>query len=994
MSIEKYVNEYIDENSLSMFTSLIVGYIDTLQSNTINNINSLLLDIKNELSSITDISNMSDIDGTKERIAAAISSMGYTIQYTDISEVTWEMLIDGIKRIPVDTFAKPRDPADISYPLPKAYQSWGSNVAFAYDYAMQFHETIVNNNGIASIVGESSGVRYHGFYAIEYALSVLSYDNSTLDYTLTVDRRREGENYPDAYMINITNAEGSNRMIEWEDSEQTAEYNQKKFHLKLSELPQDGRLFLFGLFKDDQYYGKVPYTGSGKVLLIGGHPLSIETALSSNYGPRFDDGVIQLFKTGEPYSMNKPFILESKLDETPNVLYVLVNDYHKEEENASLSFEADFEFTDTSKNAHIIYALSYDPNTRWWYAILDDDCIGYSNYKLYDKLYDNETEYPTKYLVGNIYNTTDYVCSSNSSVNLDDENSTVLYPWISNGGDIVYTESPMYLISPGDKIWSLSTVLTLISQKNTEIYESLVISFLDTPDDTVNRLGYTSPDMSVETQKRVFSSASEVKSTPIIVDTDGFSIDIDTPYTDVNHGTDFLFERIYCTNISLRTFGGNVYFTSIDHNTGSSNTDNIDVNNLLQIGKNIEGTSNTNNFVYRNYQLYELGLNGLERIDYPSRTTTSTSISYGLALECARLRELSLPNLVYVNGFLASSCAGLYSVTADNLTELNGYVAANCDKLTRVNLKNLNTVRTTYLFDKSSVRNMVFDNLETIDLLGAGDTIFMYSKCLQNVTFNKPISIYETNSGGRQTILMRTDMEELNCAFTNGVGDISGTSYSLVGNSPNLIVYNGVGQNKISCRTLSNRGMFYNCALLDTLNLSDVVETVGTGYLATSCPMLRKIVFGQLTNISSDLKFDANATRLIHIEFGEGTSANIILSTWNPTVAMVDDITENLLEENTIDTEKYNETEAEELRDILDLVESNLTQFLWNFYYYIVERLADMTGNEKTITLSSAVKSVIQGTDETSKALVWPSTDNNIATMITTKLAEKGWSIA
>ena len=83
---------------------------------------------------------------------------------------------------------------------------------------------------------------------------------------------------------------------------------------------------------------------------------------------------------------------------------------------------------------------------------------------------------------------------------------------------------------------------------------------------------------------------------------------------------------------------------------------------------------------------------------------------------------------------------------------------------------------------------------------------------------------------------------------------------------------------------------------------------------------------------------------LIHLEFGQGTSASLNLAGWNPTAVLSDS--------------------------------ERLPIFLSNFKTYIAERLSEQ-GSGLTLTLSQAVRDAIEG-------------DPTIAQIITSK----GWTIS
>ena len=123
-------------------------------------------------------------------------------------------------------------------------------------------------------------------------------------------------------------------------------------------------------------------------------------------------------------------------------------------------------------------------------------------------------------------------------------------------------------------------------------------------------------------------------------------------------------------------------------------------------------------------------------------------------------------------------------------------------------------------------------------------------------------------------------------------------------------------------------------------------ERGGFLYMLPNCLKVEKLVFGTIKEwYMSDPNNRSGicaSPYLVHLEFGQGTSASINLRTWIPTTALSE----------------------------------RLPEFLSNFKTYIANRLTD-SGSGLTLTLSQAVRDAIQ-------------TDPDIVNIITSK----GWTIS
>ena len=132
-----------------------------------------------------------------------------------------------------------------------------------------------------------------------------------------------------------------------------------------------------------------------------------------------------------------------------------------------------------------------------------------------------------------------------------------------------------------------------------------------------------------------------------------------------------------------------------------------------------------------------------------------------------------------------------------------------------------------------------------------------------------------------------------------------------------------------------------NCQALRVIEMPSVNEVFADGApdypCIHLCPNLEKVVLGTITVRCSNLLWAASSANLIHLEFGQGTSASLNLAGWNPTYKG--------------------------------------SLFLSNFRLYIADRLSG-NGSGKTLTLSQEVRDAIHSA--------------GIDTIIT----NKGWTIS
>lgn len=136
-----------------------------------------------------------------------------------------------------------------------------------------------------------------------------------------------------------------------------------------------------------------------------------------------------------------------------------------------------------------------------------------------------------------------------------------------------------------------------------------------------------------------------------------------------------------------------------------------------------------------------------------------------------------------------------------------------------------------------------------------------------------------------------------------------------------------------------------------------------------SCPMLRKVVFGVLQdnmkqgNSNKSMLFN-NCPRVIHFEIGQNTNISLWLNLWIPTYALLtEDLTEEITNEETGEvTTKV--ILANSLVEAGEPFANNREKFLYNFQTFLVDRLADKTGQSAlTLTLSAEVYAALEAQD-------------------------------
>ena len=154
----------------------------------------------------------------------------------------------------------------------------------------------------------------------------------------------------------------------------------------------------------------------------------------------------------------------------------------------------------------------------------------------------------------------------------------------------------------------------------------------------------------------------------------------------------------------------------------------------------------------------------------------------------------------------------------------------------------------------------------------------------------------------------------------------------------------------------SYEGMIWDCAELEEFIAPNLTKLNLSNYpnyenaMLVKCLALKKIVLGKIEVIRNGKSQTATGDaitgggvclNLVHLEIGQGTNVSLMLSNWNPTTALAD----------------------------------NLSLFLSNFRLYIADRLSG-DGSGKTLTLSQEVRDAIHSA--------------GIDTIIT----NKGWTIS
>jgi len=107
--------------------------------------------------------------------------------------------------------------------------------------------------------------------------------------------------------------------------------------------------------------------------------------------------------------------------------------------------------------------------------------------------------------------------------------------------------------------------------------------------------------------------------------------------------------------------------------------------------------------------------------------------------------------------------------------------------------------------------------------------------------------------------------------------------------------------------------------LMPSLSYINHITADNSARFIGNCANLEKVLFGTLTYLSTNNVIIIDCPKLLHLEFGEGTSCNLPFGKWSPT-----------------------------------LTDTNLTTFRTNFQTYILNRLStSVTG--RTLTVSASV---------------------------------------
>ena len=143
-----------------------------------------------------------------------------------------------------------------------------------------------------------------------------------------------------------------------------------------------------------------------------------------------------------------------------------------------------------------------------------------------------------------------------------------------------------------------------------------------------------------------------------------------------------------------------------------------------------------------------------------------------------------------------------------------------------------------------------------------------------------------------------------------------------------------------------------NCPVLKWINIPkfDTAQNITAQAYMCNNPELERVVMGKLVLFGiRDYRNDAifyNCPKLVHLEIGQNTAVSLLLSGWNPTYAL----------------------------------QNQLSLFLSNFKQFIADRLTD-NGSGKTLTLSQEVRNAIHAAED----------EYGIENIIIT---QKGWTIS
>jgi hypothetical protein len=154
---------------------------------------------------------------------------------------------------------------------------------------------------------------------------------------------------------------------------------------------------------------------------------------------------------------------------------------------------------------------------------------------------------------------------------------------------------------------------------------------------------------------------------------------------------------------------------------------------------------------------------------------------------------------------------------------------------------------------------------------------------------------------------------------------------------------------------ISNTTWLTNMPILEELHmpLFRKVDAVG-GWpcLVQACPKLRKVILGvleiEMGQSGGTSDFLRDCPQMIYLEVGQDVNTSLRFQAWIPTMALRTDTTA----EDYVD-----------LREDMSFA-NNLEQFLYNFQTFLVDRLADRTGQSAlTLTLSAEVYAALEAQD-------------------------------
>lgn len=227
------------------------------------------------LRSMLDALDIESILEGKRNIAAVLKTKGATALYQNPDNPTLNELINAAQQVRVNEFISVGNLEDEesytpdNYKLPDEWKRHGTYFAYFYEVARLFQEDITSgafddefsSSRYTSRV--NPGVTYKGFYVKEIYFSSITYNTGSKAYAISLTKGSEGE----AYLVGLK----TKQLVEWSSEETDAT---KNLLFQLNDIPDNGRIFVFGLFTSDNYTVSLSNL-TVKGLIFGGHPASI-----------------------------------------------------------------------------------------------------------------------------------------------------------------------------------------------------------------------------------------------------------------------------------------------------------------------------------------------------------------------------------------------------------------------------------------------------------------------------------------------------------------------------------------------------------------------------------------------------------------------------------------------------------------------------------------------------------------------------------------------